>query len=131
MNMHPAIRESLAAHEALRMLGFQSEDIYLMIQKHPETEQLVPTVILKTQGKQFYITTGIWDRPEEEFYSEWDAACQAWNETLTKPEMDEIWYGSVVQQTPVQLVMALRAKGIVCPKHAMAQHSNPRGGPLN
>lgn len=127
MNLHSAIRETLAAHEGLRMLGFESEDIYVMIQQHPESKLLVSTVILKTQGQEFYITTGIWDLPEDEFIPAWEEAVHAWNNTLTKPEMDEIWYGSAVQQQPVQLTVALHQKGIVSPLHTTAMHQKSSG----
>lgn len=116
-NLHPAIRETLAAHEGLRMLGFLADDIYVMLKEGVYTKDIYTAVILKTQGKEFYILTGIWNDTIDEFEMAWEEAVYLWNNKLTKPEMDAIWFGSLTQSSPFELVRAIMKKKIVIPMH--------------
>lgn len=123
MKDFPAVyRDCWALHEALRRLGFASEDIFVLLSGNAEqpTTGLWFFVVLKTQGKEFTITV----RPieglgEEEAGAGWTAFVNLVNaRTFALTEMQRVYKTRFVDRVPgpAMLVSALLAKGFVLPR---------------
>jgi len=108
--LHPALQEALAVHEAYRRLGFAAEDIYISQQNGNLF------CILKTQGKDFVICVGALAECElEELTELWGAATYLWNEVAPEAERQALWENSCILHDATGFVMALTEKGILIP----------------
>ena len=101
------LMKGLATFEALRRLGFESDDIYYAMTPDFQGDYFV--VQLKTQGKVFTITVGEVDRAT--WVDRWTDAGNWWN-NATDTEMDYVWQR---WHPPNELIAALLAKGFVFP----------------
>lgn len=101
------LMKGLATFEALRRLGFESDDIYYAMTPGFQGDYFV--VQLKTQGKEFTITVGEVDRTT--WVERWTDAGNWWN-NATDTEMDYVWQR---WRPPNELIAALLAKGFVFP----------------
>jgi hypothetical protein len=97
LELRPIFREVLAVHEALRKLGFDADDIFVILQTEPKSADLLVTVCLRTQGIEFRILIGCWEGLKDDFETHWRAAAEAWNSTMSEQERLAIWFGSKVQ----------------------------------
>lgn len=103
--------EALAAHETLRKLGFTPEQIF--IHRNPPP-QLDIAIVLRHQGKQFAITVGRYD--DDNWLTKWTELVGLYNsKQLPDDELDELYVTSLTGSHHVQLVLALRQKGITPP----------------
>lgn len=115
------IKEALAMHEAFRRLGFSADDIFCVYYQ----EQIA--IELHTQGKEFVVTCGNHDFPEEKFPELWKRACALWNGTepgMTGTTREIIYRGSELMKgghIGIQLIGALQAKGIDPPAVRMLE----------
>lgn len=109
----------LATFEALRRLGFASDDIYYAMTPDFQGDYFI--IILKTQDKEFVITVGETDR--DTFVDRWANAGIWWN-NASVDEMDYVWQR---WRPPNALIAALLAKGFIFPKSSLPLHlRNPR-----
>lgn len=118
-----AVKECWAVHEALRTLGFSSDDIYVA-SGHDGWQAMNPPalfVILRAQEKEFIVTLGTYESD-----SEIEVALSQWTEFATrfnsgefdKTKMERIFDDSNVVKNKVQFVMALTGKGFSFPAGA-------------
>jgi hypothetical protein len=111
-NLHPVVREMLAVHEAFRKLGFESDDIFVMLDD-PDGHA---KVILRAQGKQFIVRMdGEWHASVKDRMKAWEKAVEAWNGTMTDDDRQEIWQGSHIVENTAAFVIMLDSKGFVFP----------------
>ena len=108
--MVPAINEMLASHEALRKLGFEPDEIYVMLDSSNTA-----VVTLKAQDLEFNITCGDFEGDADEFSSQWSEAVGQWNKSMSTDTMNKIWKSSFVYANIAQLIMALKQKGFYVP----------------
>ena len=108
------LMRGLATFEALRRLGFASDDIYYTMTPPSQGDFFV--IILKTQSKQFVVTVGETDR--DTFVERWIDAGRWWN-NASSAEMDFVWQR---WRPPEEIVLALLARGFVFPKSELPQH---------
>ena len=101
------IKEAICCHEALRRMGFRSEDIFVV----DNMGEIF--VALKTQGKEFNIDIGT--NPEKDIQPLWETATNLYN-TSMDDEALELWNSSQMKQTFIALAQALKMKGIAIPK---------------
>lgn len=123
MKDYPAVyRDCWALHEALRRMGFESEDIFVVCSGNaaePTTGEWF-FVVLKTQGKEFTITV----RPIETLT--YDEALAGWTafvtlvnaRTFSLTEMQRVYKTRFLDRFPgpSMLVSALLAKGFTLPR---------------
>lgn len=69
------IRYAWVYHEALRRLGFRSDDIYVGIVDGVVGSAIMPVVHVRlvVDGRPFGIHVAVWNRGEEAFKREWQA----------------------------------------------------------
>lgn len=109
--IHPAIRECMGAFEAFRRLGFKSDDIFAAVDTYGRAYS-----ILRTQGKEFTATVGMFDGRAQEFVRGWEEAAAATNKGEISPDdLQSIYQESFVLQNSVGLLLALEKKGIALP----------------
>jgi hypothetical protein len=118
--LHPIWKEALACFEALRRLGFVSDDIYMA--RH--TDGRMKLVVLSVSyglianpmcGDKFAFKA----RPIEEVMSEWAEAAELWNHG-TDEERQSLWEQSLIGRHGVALVTDLLRYGIHAPAGAEA-----------
>ena len=107
--MLPLYEMQLAVFEALRRLGFTSDEIYAGYNNGQ------PVTVLKAQGKQFVLNyPKAVDVPQtaEEYVAGWQEACEAWNSKMDNTERTRIFEERfLVVGEAVQLLEALSRKG--------------------
>lgn len=113
--LHPAWREALACHEALRRLGYDAEEIFLSRHDDGRLLLLIPRarygLVVNPRGGGGRDLAG---RSPAELAAEWAAAAREWNEA-TPEEMDALFQGSAIRGRSLHLAMDLGHKGIVIP----------------
>lgn len=107
-DIHPAIREALATHEALRRLGFAPENIFIMHDKKL-------TVVLKHGLHEVGVEI---DHPisEKRFRDLWPTAVMLYNRAFTTDQIDAIWKESKIRAQLGIVVSALEERGISTPE---------------
>jgi hypothetical protein len=105
----PLYREAWAVHEALRKLGFASDQIFMHRNPAPDNMLLV---VLRHQGKQLATTIG---RVGDGWEAEWGDFVNYANDAANEPELLEIYEASWVRQQYVPLLLKLSEKGIKPP----------------
>ena len=111
-----AYRESLSVYEALRRLGFESDDIYFMIAgaAHPGPKQTV--IILRTQGKEYVCVTGELEGSAEEIHTNWmEMASALVRHEISEEDLDKSWQESLVMRYKSEFVASIMAAGIKPP----------------
>lgn len=113
-DLQPSIKELLAIFEALRKLGFNSEDIFFTTH-----DGNIPCVVLKQGSKEVALTTGIpfQDHGVTNFHNELTNAADIWNEQATDNERDQIFMNSKVFKNGIQLVLTLLNEKIILPSN--------------
>jgi hypothetical protein len=87
--INPVLKEALFAHEVLRSLGFEADEIFLLFDPDDEPEYEIG-VGLRTQGKSFNWGIGlIINHAGEDIPKAWTEAVNLWN--ATDPEDDSEW----------------------------------------
>lgn len=71
--------------------------------------------ILRTQGVEFSIKLGSFDRGEDAWWKEWPAACELWNTAMPSDVRMLCFTTSEAYGNTISLLKALHAKGIVAP----------------
>lgn len=106
MTLHPAIREALAVHEALRRLHFTADEIFLKL----SGRNLY--VLARRGDREFHTLVGEgFDATQDVLGAHWEHACNAWNVTMSEAERQAIYAGSEVCRQSVGFVAAVIAKG--------------------
>lgn len=104
------IAEALCWANALRNLGFSSDDIYV------GTQGEVFFVVLRVPGApEFVIGAGPTKLSQEENGRLWLTAATAYNAGTFKAELEAFWPRSEARQQAVQLCAGLTMKGIPMP----------------
>lgn len=109
------VRETYAAHQILMSLGYDAEEIDVVLQ--PTIVRGVPinpciTVQLERAGRKFVIPISPAPDPiKDEFMAAWRAFAETGKRAATLAELDCMLYGSVVWQRKRDLLTALVLKG--------------------
>jgi len=101
--------------EALRRLGFQSDDIYVSW----DEVKKAPLTILRRDEKNFVIDyPESFEHPEskELYRQEWMSESERWNTVMSMVERDSIYRSYVNEALYFDLVMSLRLSGIFPPR---------------
>lgn len=102
----PVYRKHLAIFEALRRMGIQAEDIFVAYNRG------YPATVVRTQGKQFAISTDvIVSTSEDEYIADYQVAAEIWNTTMTADERVALYHQELSSDQFFALVQALRKKG--------------------
>jgi hypothetical protein len=114
------IKECWATHEALRTLGFEADDIYVSSGKAADQPFNPPALflVLKTQGKEFVVTLGLYDSEKavDEAMDLWSDFAERFNDkTFSDEVMAEIFEASNVGKNKALFATALLSKGFKCP----------------
>jgi hypothetical protein len=120
--VHPIWHEALAICEALRRLGFTSDDI--MLGQHPDGRMMIclhstpfgVAVCLQEDRLLAYVFK---NRSADELLEEWRCAVELWN-TGPEEEAQAIWAASTIHQRSAPLLATLHAAGIIPPSTADA-----------
>ena len=117
------MRRFLGTFEALRKLGFPSDDIYCEIARSARNRGLLSCFCkLRACGKEFSVECGpissadvtdVTDVAADVFSHEWSRVCEAIAaNAIPQADLDRIWQESEAHQNAVEFSMALLAKGI-------------------
>jgi hypothetical protein len=114
------VKECWAVHQALRMLGFSSDDIYVVHGASADFPGHPPTmfVVLQTQGLEFVIHLGACktDAEVESLLDLWTEFVERWNRgDFAQSDMQKIYDASNAMQNKIQLVVGLKLKGFSIP----------------
>lgn len=101
------LKECLAVWEALRTLGFQAKDIYLLVT--PDSVGIE----FDAKGERHAILAGKCSLPADEIQRQWLDLAQWWNAVATHAEKEDLWLKSKVGQDPMPLLSALVVKGLM------------------
>lgn len=114
---HRAYRESLGVFEALRRLGFSSDDIYFMVAGANEQGPKQTVMVLRTQGKEFKVITGYLEGSVEEIQDTWVEIATALNDKkIPQEQLDASWRSCMLYLRAAEFVAALVKKGFELPK---------------
>ena len=117
--IHPTLRVAIGTFEGFRKVGFAADDIFVEAAQNPYVgpEQLMVFTLLRTQGKEFRVDAGAWDKDKvPELERQWVALCEAMNaRQVPQDDMDRIWQESPAYQRKVEFVTAILRKGIAIP----------------
>lgn len=105
-SLHPAVQEALATHEVLRRCGFAAESIFVLHRVPPEPL----FVVLRSQGKEFNISCGSLEVPEDQFKELWCQAARRFNAAPREDAQAMLDRTEVFSRVP-ELVAALVSKG--------------------
>lgn len=117
------MREWVFAREALRRLGFQPDELFLVVQpdgriceQGKEFRFGKPVLILRlcAQGKQWDWTVSTTDLRDSEIQGHFEAACELWN-SADAAWLDRGWLSSLAFQHRVALTGELVARGFRLP----------------
>ena len=111
-------RRQIAHFEALRKLGFPSDEIFVAFYNGGE---LFTT--LRERGKEFNITISKGEKIDAQAYQPvYEEVATAWNTTMTKKEREEIYFGEFTEMKLAELALVLKMKGFdVNPARGMQQ----------
>jgi hypothetical protein len=114
--------DTWAVHEALRRLGFASEDIFVHVAGNGEAPTSGPWlfVVLKTQGKEFSIDIGpLGKLSPEEALRTWHVFCEKWNtREFLDSEAQRMYEARFLKRTSAAgLATGLLSKGFVFPRY--------------
>ncbi len=117
MDLPPIVREMIAMHEALRKLGFPSDDIFAEVVGQGDGTSRIG-MSLRTQGKNAHLhMAAVPDDAAMYLMKTWEAAAERVNAGAYKPEdLDEVWTSSEVYANRGMLVAFLAAHGFQWPK---------------
>ncbi|MDD5008554.1 MAG: hypothetical protein PHC68_09200 [Syntrophorhabdaceae bacterium] len=111
-------RECLAFFEALRRLGFSSDDIYFMV-AGAETPKKQLTIVLRTQSKEFVIIAGELSEDPDKIRETWiELANKLSSGQIDQEELNSSWRQSAARQHAGMFVASILAKGISIPANA-------------
>ena len=105
-DIHPILREALAAHEVFRKLGFTSDEIFL----RPRPGGLFITV--QRAGKEFNLDLGKHDLDMVAVIKQWADATVWWN-TGDESERQDLLDRSATRLNVVPIIVLLTDKGFV------------------
>lgn len=105
---------SWVAFEALRRLGFLSEDIYFMASEKDDYIELA--VQLKTQGKEFIIGIGGLRIKAEQLQAEWAAFFDSLK-SYSNERLQIYWDSSSLAQDPTPFLKKLLDAGFQIPNN--------------
>jgi hypothetical protein len=118
--LHPVWREALACQEALRRLGFTSDDLFV---SRCKDGRLLVHVESVHYGLTVNIPVGdsgaLRSLSQEEFGRGWSQAAEARN-GATVDELEHAWRDSLIVRQGVQLIVNLKMHGIELPATADA-----------
>jgi hypothetical protein len=115
MEFNTAIKETLAVHEGLRRLGFQSENIFLRPQFIRDGFLMIH-VALRVQGNEFNIAVDVFEGSPTELERQWIEAIEWWNNRGTVNQLAEVWDTSKMRRTGgAALAAQLLKRGIKIP----------------
>lgn len=128
------MREALGAFEMLRRFGFPSADIFWHQNESADPGGREPAgmmfVVLRTQGKDFTLRTGVVPTSYDEWCKSWQAVMQALLAgEIAQEERNRMLEESEAYQRWRDLARAIRAKGIRLPKPDVAVLSDALDGP--
>lgn len=107
-----AMQEALAVFEALRRLGFLSDDIYASF----GLADLTMLMTLRTPTRDASIRVGKLPKmTRKQFVKLWTIACEGANGKFPQSSLDDLWQKSSVYQNSGRLVMSLVTAGISIP----------------
>lgn len=107
--MHVVFEHQLALFEALRRLGFTSDELFTGYNKGN------PVTVILAEGKQFVVSVegGLCcDLDENEYFLGWREAAEWWNDEATRAEQLTIYRAHVNEDKLAALILALAAKGM-------------------
>ena len=120
-DLHAVYREAWASFEALRRLGFASEDIFVQAGESLDAGLVqAPSyqlgVILRAQHKEFIIDCGRIPEEPDAIEATWQRFCKAINDReVSERDLQRVWETSHAREQVVGLLTALTAKGFVFP----------------
>ena len=107
--MPRVLLDALAAHEGFRRLGFESKDIYLVLQDGRVF------VMLRKDGKEF--TWALGPLPDgmdnNECRTLWEEAVCGWNGEWSDERRWEIWESGPMPGNSIAFLEALKRKGFL------------------
>jgi hypothetical protein len=104
--MKKILEMTWATHEALRRLGFISDDIYVAVRNVNEA-----FVILKKGDKQFNIRVGLVEN-EQKYYDEWTKfATDIIENRVSDEELEGFWNAWLSKNSGLDLILALKDNG--------------------
>lgn len=123
LELKPIWKEVMACFEALRRLGFSSDDLYMSRAPDGRLGMLVRSenylLIANPPGENAFAFKG---RPDDEIEKEWREAASLWNAAAAddKAEVRSLWESSSIYRQGVFLAMDLKRHGILIPAAADA-----------
>lgn len=115
-DISPTMRQFLGAFEALRRIGFRSDDIYCMFSGSLELRGgLGCYAVLRTQGLEFSMLSGPVESEQSgrDEYTRVSAAVSS--RQVPQADLDRIWQESDACVRKADLLMALVVKGFRLP----------------
>ncbi len=113
-DIEPAFREAIGTFEALRKMGFSSDDIFFGVGGELKGLGYQFYVKLETQGKDFTVITGFVKDEPEKIRARWQEIAEQ-QPTMEQSLLDEVWQRSVAFLNFAAIGQAINDKGIFLP----------------
>jgi len=111
-NVHQVLREALAVFELFRKLGFSADQIYLVIN---DTRDVVVELHVEDQsGGGVRVGALPPEISREEAFAKWKEIAEHMRE-VPEIELRTLWAGSMARVRAVQIMTAIRMRGIALP----------------
>lgn len=108
-------KEAVGTFEALRKLGFSSNDIFFGVAT-PRSDIVQVFVALKAQGKEFTVTLGVVKGTATQVTDTWKTLAERIVAgQIPQADLDHVWQNCLVRQHAEDFVAALKNKGLVLP----------------
>lgn len=109
MSLARGMREALACFEAFRRLGFESKDIYLVIQPWGYG------CGLQAQGIRYLVPCGDLSAGENAITQRWKEMVTRWNTDGSDRWREQVWRGSIISSRCLDFVTKLVGAGFALP----------------
>lgn len=111
LSIPPELQEAVACHMALRTLGFQADDIFLLIV--PEKDKFRIGMEVKYIEQSLAFSIGWSDLSKEELTQTWvDLSKAISDHIISDIKLQEIWENSKIHQDRMLLIQNLIVKGM-------------------
>lgn len=111
-DFNPIIKESLAAWEMFRRMGFPAKDIYIAMGKTGTGDNVSVSIEVHQETLRASVRIGTTFMHRNTILRDWDEAAKIWNDDETSSlERDELWEPSNARADGVMIMLRLHNLG--------------------
>lgn len=113
-NVHPVLREALAVFELFRKIGFSADQIYFVI---PDSRDVAVELHVGTETGAVRVGSLPPSMSRDDAFAKWQEIARHMSE-IPEAELTALWERSEARRSSVQIMTAIRLRGIALPKEA-------------